>query len=287
MTEDNIKQNTASDDIDLIGLLESIYLFFRRFRNVFFIAAITGILLGFIFYFASPKAYQSKLILHSSYLTNQEELEIIDYWNQLLKRNEHKILASILNCREELLNKLISLEGVEIQKNYSSTDPNGFYIDARINDNSILPELQEAIVHGLNNTEYVKQKISERQEYLKELINKVTTEINKLDSVKNSIENSIIHESKNFTSPLVTVESLTKDIIDMNEKLLSYKSELRSLGSIHVLQGFIPLTSPVSRGLPVTIIMGLILCLSVAYLFSLLKYIEDRLKKRVKSDARK
>jgi len=278
MTEDKTRQNTPSDDVDLIILLERVYLYFRRFRNIFFISIIAGILLGCIEYFLSPKIYQSKLILHSSYLTNQEELEIIDYWNQLLERNERPILAVILNCREELLDKLVSLEGVEIQKNYSSTDPNGFYINAKIRDNSILHELQTAIIYGLNNTEYVKQKISEKREDLRELIDKATIATRKLDSLKTSI-------GKNPASVLFDVESINKDLFDINEKLVSYKSELRSLNSLQLLQGFIPLNTPVSRSLKVTIVMALILCLSVAYLFSLLKYLEDRLKKRVKSNA--
>src|SRR5436190_14970852 len=112
MTENN--PNQPSDDIDLISLLERIYLFFRRFGRIFLIAIIVGILLGGVGYFLSPKIYQSKLIMHSTYLTNQEQIEIIDYWNQLLARNERKILAPILNCNEELLNQVISLEGVQI-----------------------------------------------------------------------------------------------------------------------------------------------------------------------------
>jgi hypothetical protein len=71
----------------------------------------------------------------------------------------------------------------------------------------------------------------------------------------------------------------------MNEKLVGYKTELRLLSSLQLLQGFIPLNTPVSRSLKTSIAMGLILCLPAAYLFSLLKYIEDRLKKRVKSNA--
>lgn len=276
------KPNQPSDDIDLISLLERIYLFFRRFGRIFLIAIIVGILLGGLGYFLSPKIYQSKLILHSSYLTNQEQIEIIDYWNQLLTRNERKVLAPILNCSEELLNHVISLEGVQIQKNYSSTDPNGFYINARVRDNSILPDLQAAIIYGLNNTQYLKEKISEKRQDLQELIDKATLEIHKLDSLKNTIESSI---GRNPISSLFNVESINKDLFDLNEKLVGYKTELRSLTSLKILQGFIPLNTPISRSLKTSIAWGVLLCLVVAYAFALLKYVEDRLKKRVKSNA--
>jgi len=282
MVEDKIRQTPPSDDIDLILLLEQFYLYIKRFRNIFIISIIVGILLGGSVYFVSPRIYQSKLILHSAYLTNQEELEIIDYWNQLLQRNGRMILVPILHCREPLLDKIISLEGEQIQKNSSSTDPNGFYINAKITDNSILPELQTAIIYGLNNKEYVKEKIAERKHELQELIDKATLGIRRLDSLKNNMETSI---RKNPESILFNIEGINQDLFDLNEKLAGYKTSFKSLTSLQVLQGFLPLKTPVSRSLRVSILMGLILCLSVAYLFSLLKYIEERLKKRVKPDA--
>jgi hypothetical protein len=285
MTSEKPTPSTPSDDIDLVGLLERVYLFFRRFRNTFIIAIIAGIALGCTLYFLSPKQYQSKLILHSSYLTNQEQIEIIGYWNELLKRGEHKELSPILNCNEDLLNNIVSLEGVEIQKNYSSTDPNGFYVNAKVKSNSVLKELQDAIVYGLNNTEYVKKKLAARKGDLQELIDKTTVEISKLDSVKKDIENIISNKEKTSSSLFIDVSGVNKDLVDLNEKLITYKNELRFISSVQVLQGFIPLDTPVSMSLKATIAIALILCIVVAYLFSLLKHVEDRLRKRVKANA--
>src|SRR5215469_865210 len=116
VTAEKPTPSTPSDDIDLVSLLERVYLYFRRFRKTFIIAIIVGILSGCTLYFVLSKQYQSKLILHSSYLTNQEQIEIVGYWNELLKRSEYKELAPILNCSEDFLHKIVSLEGVEIQK---------------------------------------------------------------------------------------------------------------------------------------------------------------------------
>lgn len=272
-----------NDDIDLLGLLERVYLYLRRFTAIFLVAIIIGIALGCAAYFLSTKIYESKLILHSSSLTNQEELEIIDYWDQLLQRHEYKIMAPILNCDEALLSRLVSLEGVEIQKNYSSTDPNGFYVMARVTDNAILPELQNAIVYGLNNTELVRQKIVARREDLTKLIERITAQIAQTDSLKHDI--SILIKNGRTSSVMVDVTGLDKELVELNEKLVAYKNELKFLNSVQVLQGFIPLNTPVSRSLRTSILLGLVLCIVVAYLFTVLKYIEDRLKKRVKSHA--
>lgn len=285
MTAEKPTLSTTPDEIDLVGLLERVFLFFRRFRKIFIIAIIAGIVLGSTLYFLSPKQYQSKLILHSSYLTNQEQIEIIGYWNELLKRNELAQLAPILNCNENLLKQIVSLEGVEIQKNYSSTDPNGFYVNAKVKDNSILKDLQAGIVYGLNNTEYVKKKLAARKDDLQELVEKTTVEISKLDSIKKNIEDIINNREKTSSPLFLDVSGGNKDLVDLNEKLITYKNELRFISAVQVLQGFIPLDTPVSMSLKVSIVIALILCLVVAYLFSLLKYVEDRLQKRVKANA--
>ena len=279
-------QDIASDDIDLINIAERAFLFFRRYRIALIIAAVVGIALGCFRYYTSGKIYKSRLILHSSFLTNLEELEIINYWNELLKRNEYNALAQSFNCDENMLHDVVSIEGSEILKNYSASNPNGFYIDARIKDNSVLPGLQKALVYGLNNTEYVKQRLSLRKKDVETLIDKVTAEIQKLDSLKKNIETVITSREKNATSFMLDIPGINREFIDMNEKLLNYREELQfSSSGIQVLQSFVPLNTPVSISLRVMILLGILLCFFIAFIFAIIHSVSERLKKRASSNA--
>ena len=279
-------QNTASDDIDLINIVERAFLFFRRYRVTFIIAIVAGIALGCFRYYTSGKIYKSRLILHSSFLTNLEEIEIITYWNELLKRDEYKALAQSFNCDESLFHEVVSIEGSEILKNYSASNPNGFYIDARVKNNAILPGLQKALVYGLNNTEYVKQRLSLRKKDVETLIDKVTVEIQKLDSLKKSIETVITSKEKNATSFMFNIPGVNKEFIDMNEKLLNYREELQfSSSGIQVLQSFVPLNTPVSISLKVMILLGILFCLFIAVISTIVHSVSQRLKKRASSNA--
>ena len=281
-------QYIASDDIDLINIVERAFLFFRRYRIAFIIAVVAGIGLGCLQYYTSGKMFKSRLILHSSFLTNLEEIEIISYWNELLKRNEYPALAQSFNCDEKMLHKVVSIEGSEILKNYSASNPNGFYIDARIRDNAVLPDLQKALVYGLNNTEYVKQRLSLRKKDVETLIDKVTAEIQKLDSVKKSIESVITSRDKNSASFMLDIPGVNREFIDLNEKLLSYREELQfSSSGIQVLQSFVPLNTPVSISLRVMILLGILFCLFIAFIFTIVHSVSERLKKRASSNASK
>jgi len=280
MNEAKPQRATSEDEVDLISLLERATLFFRRFRLLFIVTGTIGILLGCLMYFISPKIYKSRMILHSSYLTNMEQIEIIDYWNELLKRSERGTLAQILNCDGPVLNDLVSCEASEILKNYSASNPNGFYIDVKVKNNAILPELQKAIVNGLNNTEFVKQKLAIKRANLKELIDKVAIEIGKLDSTKSSIERIVSNREKNSSALMIDVTGVNRQLIDMNEKLLGYQEELKFLSGVQVVQGFLPFNTPVSISLKVFIVLGLIVCLAIAYLVTMVIFVNDRLKKR-------
>lgn len=275
-----------ADEIDLIFLLERAILFLRKYRIIFIIAIVVGVALGCLNYFTSTKMYKSRLILHSSFLTNLEEIEIIDYWDELLKRNEYGTLSQTLKCSETMLHKLASIEGSEILKNYSASNPNGFYIDVKILDNAILPELQKTIVDGLNNTEYVKQKIFAKKENLKELINRTSLESRKLDSIKTNIENIIGTKGSNPSLLMLNVTEINKERIDLNEKLLNYQEELTFNSGVQILQSFVPLNTPVSTSLKVMIVLGLLLCLAIAFILALLNSVRIRLNKRSSSNDR-
>jgi len=54
---------------------------------------------------------------------------------------------------------------------------------------------------------------------------------------------------------------------------------------VQVVQGLVPMNTPVSISLKVMILLGLILCVSIAYLFTLVIYVRDRLKKRKTANA--
>ena len=280
-------QDIASDDIDLLNIAERAFLFFRRYRMTFIIAIVAGIALGCLRYYSSGKIYKSRLILHSSFLTNLEEIEIINYWNELLKRNEYNALAQSFNCDENMLHGVVSIEGSEILKNYSASNPNGFYIDARVKDNAVLPGLQKALVYGLNNTEYVKQRLSLRKKDIEILIGKVMAEIQKLDSVKKNIETVITSREKNATSFMLDITGVNKEFIELNEKLLSYREELQFNSSgVQVLQSFVPLNTPVSISLKVMILLGILFCLFIAFIFTIVHSVSKRLKKRASANAR-
>jgi hypothetical protein len=226
------------DELDLISLLEKAISFINSFKIILSGFFIAGLGLGLYFYFSSPMQYSTRLIVHSEFLSNQDEIEIIDNWKDLLASGEKAQLASIMNCRENVVAKLNSISAEEILKIYVSNNPNSFLINVSVTDTSIINELQNGIVYGLNNSPYVKEKIASRKAKDTELIKTVTEEIAKLNSTKNSIDSMIKNGNKNASPLLVDISRINAEWIDLNEKSLSYQEDLRFLTGVRVTENF-------------------------------------------------
>lgn len=277
------KQGPQSDDIDLLVLVERSLLFFRKFRWVFIIAIILGISTGIWKYRSLPKVYKSRMIVHSFILSNQEEIGITNNWNELLKKKEYAALTSIFNCKETMLHHLKQIKAEELQKVFTPTNPNGFQIEVTVTNNSVLADVQNGIVYGFENTPFVKERLMVKKENLSELIDITTNEIQKLDSTKKRIENIISGNGKSSSSIIIDGSSFNRQLIEMNEKLLNYKQELKFSNAIQVLQNFSEFSKPTGPRLLVWLFLGLVVFLSLAYIYALISSVNEKLRHRSRS----
>jgi hypothetical protein len=287
MNESRHNTSHSSDDIDLILLLERVINYFRRFFLRYILAILLGIVLGIAVWRALPNIYESRMILHTVYLTNAEEIQIVETWDKLLGKGEYRLLSEKFQCDEKILHDLADLEAAEIQKVFTPNNPNGFYIDVEVKNNAILPELQKGIVNGLENTEYIKQKVETRRASLRILIEKVKTEITKLDSMKTTVANIMSSRQSNSSSFLVDISGITSQMIALNEKLVAYQDDLKFSSGIIVVQGFNQLQTTTGPSLKVLILLGLILCLAIAYISALITIVIGKLRERRRFNANK
>ena len=268
----------SSEDIDLLLLLERSLAFLKKFRWLFILAFIAGVGAGIYYYKSRPKIYKSRMILHSFLLTNQELIAIGDNWNALLKKNERGSLSGIFNCSESLLGRVKEIKATEIQKIFTPTNPNGFYIDVIVTDNNILDSLQKGIVYGYENTPYIRQRVDIKKANLAELIAKTTSEIARLDSTKNIVQDIMNGKGKSSSALVIDGSSINRQLIEMNQKLLSFKEDFQFANAIQVFQPFSVFRNPAGPSLIVSLSLGIIFFLALAYLFALFSSINSKLK---------
>jgi hypothetical protein len=283
MEKESFNENNKSDDLDLLTLIERGISFLKDLWKVLLFFGVFGLLLGVIRYSISPTTYKSRSLLHSIILTNQEEIEMVDNWNQLLTRQDYLALAQLMNTDEGTLKKLKKISAEEIQKLYSQNNPNGFAVDIWVTDTSVIDQLQLSIVHGLGNSSFVRERINTRKARFEEMIENVKTEIKKLEATK-AVVDSVIRNSKNGATPfLVDISSLNAQWIGLNEKLLGYQEELKFSNAVQVFQEFNKPNKPIGPSLVKNLAFGIIGGLFLGYLVSIFLRVRQKLRNRTRA----
>jgi hypothetical protein len=280
MSDDSKNIGLREDDIDLIALLERSISFFKKNKWIFLSAILVGLVLGYLRYRSLPVVYKSRLVAHSFILTNQNDIQIVEGWNAVLKSGDYAALVNTFNLPENILHKVKQIKAEEIQKIFTPSNPNGFTIEVFVTDNSILPDLQKGIVYGFNNSAYVKDRLIAKRSRLQELIDKTSIELKKLDSTKKLVENIISGKGSSSSSLIVDASNFNRQWIDMNEKLLSLKEDSKFSNAVEVLSGFSKFKNPAGPNLYVWLFLGLISCLSIAYIYALCRSINQKLRDR-------
>lgn len=280
MREELTASDNKRDDLDLVHLLERIFSFFRKYGKLIAAFTIAGMLIGLLLYITLPKRYSSTLLLHSFTLTNTEHINIIDNWNELLKKGEYEALGKDLGCDPELLKKVNNISASEIQKLYIQNNPNGFMVEVVVKDTVVLDSLQKGIVNGLENGEYIKAKLESRKSNLRQLIEKLKIEIAKLDSAKFEIESNAGNGNKNPSSYILDVSGITGQLINLNEKLLSSQDELKFTHAVQVYHNFAKFKKPESPQLFKLLVLGFIGGFAIGYVAAVYKYVRNRIAQR-------
>ena len=241
---------------------------------------VLGLLAGLVLYLAIARTYDSKMLVHSNVLTNQEEIQVVRNWNSLLGKGEHESLSRMLNMDRATLGKVSRLGAEEIQQVFSPINPHGFTISATVTDTAVLDKLQEGIIYGFENSPFVKEKLEFNRQALQVLIDKTEGEIAQLDSMKNSMGEIISGRGRVSSSVIMDGGTLSKEIIALNEKLIGLKRDLQFTSAVQVLQGFQKFGKPSDPNLLPLLALGLLVFLAIAYALALVHSLNRKLKQR-------
>ncbi|HMH24187.1 MAG TPA: hypothetical protein VK563_20530 [Puia sp.] len=249
--------NDRTDDLDLFSLLLKGMFYSKKYGKLIIATSLVGIFCGVVIYSALPKTYSSKLVLETTVLTNTEEIELINNWDDLLNKDGYGTLARNFNCSPYTLTKLRSIRAEPIQKTGTPDNVSGFSIDIVIKDTSLLIEVQNAIVYGLANNDYVKERVAVRRKNFQDLVDNVRAEMVKLDSIKSSVGDIIQNKKKNNSSLMVDVSGISNQMVLLREKLLNYQEQLQFVDAVRVLQDFVKSGRPKQPRLSVLLAVGL------------------------------
>ena len=248
----------TNDEIDLLDLLLKLVLVLKANFSLIIIFFIVGLVLGASYFFVSKKLYENTMIISSNILTTSFSEILFDNANRHLKEGSYGVISSQFNISEADASKINSITIGNISKTAEGqelTESDRFRITVEVTDQQILPELQKGIPGYLENNQFVKIRVEQRRNHLKQMLATVTQEINDLSEFKQSISSGDFFERTrgNVNFDPTTVNS---KILDLTEKKIEYENGLQLSNSVQVIEGFTKFESVAKPKLSVSLVSG-------------------------------
>jgi hypothetical protein len=221
------------------------------------------------FLITSP-VYRSSMALIPNEIRNAYCKELVNNLSIMAGENNAPQLAKSLKLDPHITQSIVSVvyEDFEYEGEVKDTILIGhpFFIHLSLLDNTLFDTIGVAMVNYLeNNNLFLRKKMASETNY-REMVNKLDSEIAKLDSVKNlGIAPKGPVNGFVFGEPIDPVE-MYKEGIEMYQKRLDLNSSLALLANFDLVSGFAPTKAPVSpdiylylaNGALISLLLGLI-----------------------------
>lgn len=264
--EKEIVSNT--DEIDLVVFFANFRAFLRLTIGPMIIFGLLGLAAGLLLVRKDVPTHSYKLIIQVGLLSREETQAVIETWNNLLTPDKKEQLAKILQCDQQILQKVTELKASVIAPSgpTGTAGKSGIAVTAVVTDTTIVPALQKALVSGFEHNPFLAQQVDQQQAQLNMLIDRIDAEIRELDSLKKTggANTHLSANSKNLYPGTVT--TINRDLVELTEKKNKYEDSRRNNVAVRILQGFVE--NPLSKQNNYK--KGLILSLSAGILIGFL-----------------
>ena len=258
----------SSKEIDLVELITRGFAFLAKNLKLILATLLLSGVLGLVFYFTSPKTYESSMIIQSDILTESYADQITINLQRLIKEQNDSTLAAKLNITNFEASQLRKIE-IESPSPTTGIIPEKeriiFVVTVQVMDYKLFPKLQAGILQYLENNEYVKLRVALKRDEYKNLIEKIDGEIRGLDSMKTDIGNTLNSSKKMNQSSLFFLNGADfyKQTIELYREKFETETELGIVKSIQLIDPFSPFKKPVSPKLSVSLVAAMTLGLFI------------------------
>ena len=235
-----------NDEIDLVELLVKVVLLTKRNLLQIIVFFVVGTGLGYAYASLAPKVYESKMLVSSDILTESYSEKLFENLQNLIKEQNYDGLASRINLTAEEAKKIskLKIESALKDKPDKEDEKRFFLITVELEDQSLLPKIEEGLLFYFQENDFVKVRVEQRKNYFKELIKKVEEEIQSLEGFKEKIYKGNFFESVKGSMMFDPTEVNSK-IVELSKEKGNLTMALETVNSIQVVEGFTQFDKPV------------------------------------------
>jgi len=289
-----------------------------QYKWIIAVTLILGVAASVLLFNIKKPVYSSSMLLSSDYFNGRIVDNSIEKLNLLCEEEDRIGLSRALGVDQEVALNIVGFEAepfiseedrveIEVLKEKLSEldieddeiqkvierieveNKNTFQIKINVNKSEVIDGLQPAVVSYFRNNSYIKNRIANNEQRLKERLVKLEQEDKKLDSLKRALIR--VYESigkktpdSNGSDNFYIGEQYTTNPVDVfnqdarvHRELIQVREDLFLKKDFEVIDGLTVFRKPASAGLVETVFYGFLISLGLAYFIIMLLSINQYL----------
>lgn len=251
-----------NDQLDLTPIAVKAIQFVRTYGWRIVIGSFLGMIIGGFIYYLLPRNYKAKMVVQSSVIANAQALRIVTNWEDLLNTSGYPILSNIFQQPGSVVSQI---SGINAEVIPGADENSGMVIEVIVADSSVIPAVQQGILNGFGNSEYMKERLAIRRQNLEEQIAQSKSELARLDSVKPYIRSFAAADEPTNSRLILDVSDISTQKLACMDRIAQFQEKLKFLRGAYLLQELTPSKRSKLVPAPVLPLLGLVLGFLISY----------------------
>jgi hypothetical protein len=258
------------------GFFSAMFQSFKKFIKKYFVsfvitgfatAAIAAAVWAFL-----PKVYTAVMTVSYVHYEKKIYADMLEKLDQLVETRSYTSLSGELGLSENQLGQIKSIEGFNIRREPLvgdlSTEKIPFYIEVKVTNVSVLPDLEVALVQYLNGTEFIQERLKYMQKKNEEELVFLQKKLGSVDSLSKimTITNAEVSD-KDATKRI----ELLQETLSIYDRMQNVKGALAFNKNIEVLDGFIANEKPTGKSIIYWLIYGFLAGIALRFMVLIFK----------------
>ena len=254
------------------AMLKSFILSLKKHFIGFLLFAIIFGALGGAYAWIKKDVYNAHLTVSYAQLEKKIYGDMLFKLNLLLESEQYESLAFLLDITPEQSREIKSIDGVNIHNSPLVSDISvekvPFYIVVDVYDPDILPELEDAIVNYLSQSDFIGERLKLNERNYRNEINHLQNQLVYMDSLKEIL----ISDRDNLDADaVINLEQLNKNQNEIFGRIRDLEAALQFNMNIEVMDGFIAQKESKSKTLLRYVLIGMIIGLAIRLIWLIFK----------------
>jgi hypothetical protein len=258
------------------GFFHAMLLSFKSFVKQYFLSFVLyGVLVAIIgagSWYLKPKVYKADMTVSYVHYEKKIYADMLEKLNRLVQSNSTKTLSIQLGLPVDEVRKISSINSFNIRHepllNDLSTEKIPFYIEVGVKDPTILPELQIALVHYMNGTDFIQERLKYQHQKNEEELTFLQKRLASADSLNKVL---ITGDQKVTDDKSDKKMDLFQEVLTIYDRIQNVKGSLAFNKNVEVLDGFIASDRPAGKSLYDWILFGFLAGIALRFLVIIFK----------------